>query len=113
MHDKFQKRKDRIELFQKIEKIHQKAREVHKTATVLNQHCHIFINSSPQIYNISSLTEYLENLSDSLFHDLCKLLDAENPPETPEFIKRFVPIPPEILDVDEEWYEDEDSDESD
>ena len=102
MEDKFKQRRKRIDLVKEIEKIHIKAEELNKTATILDDYCKAFKNQSEHIYNLSSITKFLARQSEDLFRNLCKVLDTENPAPVPEFMKNMKPFAEQIVDYDDE-----------
>ncbi len=85
MHEKFKNRQDKILLLKEVENIFVKVREMNKTATMLNQYCKAFIQDE-KIYNISSVTQLLEDESDSIFKDLISIINSETSLPVPKFI---------------------------
>ena len=85
MHEKFKNRKYKLELSEELNNIFVKARELNKTAVMLNEYCKVFINDE-KIYNISSVTQLLEDESNSIYKDLVRLVDEEKPKPIPKFL---------------------------
>lgn len=84
-HEKFKRKKDEISLLKQVENIFVKAREMNKTATMLNQYCKAFIKDE-KIYNISSITQLLEDESESIFKDLLSIINSKTHLPLPKFI---------------------------
>ena len=51
----------------------------------------------------SSITKVLEKDSEDLFKEICRLVDSMQEKSLPDFMYKFKPVTPEILDCDDDY----------
>ena len=91
-----------MDTIKEINKIFYLAKELNKTCTLVNKYCQYNIEDEA-IYNLTSITKVLENDSENLFKEICRLVDSMQEKPLPDFIYKIKPVTPEILDYDEDY----------